>query len=373
MNKNFFEEVYNNPYHISRNNKSQLYVDNYNKYIKNSHNNNNGKKLMSNIFINNGNYLSNSYNRIYNVFKNNNFDENNNLSKSVDLKSYKKLNDIEINNTNSNINTYINNNINNNNTNNNSTNNTNNNNYNNTIINNINTNNNIRNNINIINNNNNNTINNYNLKEHTIPLIKQYYNNNSYNNNNDNERNKIYSYINSNQNPENSYNSYNKYYSRNTNNKLRIKNLRRNFYNTSEYLYEYVPYDPNNYNINKTRDYKRYDKPITIERDLDRYNIPEFPYDKNFAHKYFNSFHNSNRYINKNNTINNSNVDDNNTIKNNPTIKNSILNKATMKSGGSEEMYIGIIEGQGKNAIKKNDIIDTYIDGVESEIQTKVK
>ena len=347
MNNNFFEEVYNNPYHISRNNKSQLYVDNYNKYIKNSNKNNNGKKLLSNIFINNGNYLSNSYNRIYNVFKNNNIDENNNLSKSVDLKSNKRLSDDEINNTN-------------------------NNNYNNNINNNFNKNNNVSNtiNINIINNNNINNDNN-NLNEHTIPLIKQYYNNNNYNNN---ERNQIYSYINSNKNPEDSYNSYNKYYSRNLNNNLRIKNLRKNFYNTSEYLYEYVPYDPNYYNVIKTRDYKRYDKPITIERDLDRYNIPEFPYDKNFAHKYFNSFSNTNRYINKNNTINNNNDDNIYDIKNNPTIKNSsILNKATMKSDGSEEMYIGIIEGQGKNAIKKNDIIDTYIDGAESEIQTKVK
>ena len=43
-----------------------------------------------------------------------------------------------------------------------------------------------------------------------------------------------------------------------------------------------------------------------------------------------------------------------------------------MKSGGSEDVYFGIIEGQAKNALKKNDIIDAYIDGKESEIQTKV-
>ena len=70
------------------------------------------------------------------------------------------------------------------------------------------------------------------------------------------------------------------------------------------------------------------------------------------------------------------NINDNNdnNIHKNPTLRNSsILNKNTMKSNGGEDLFFGIIEGKGTNALKKDDIMDAYIDGAESEIQTKVK
>jgi len=324
MNNNFFEEVYNNPYHISRNNKSQLYVDNYNKYYKNNNNDalKNRKRNLSNIFINNGNYLSNSYDRIYNVFKNNynnteNNNENDNLSKSVVLNKNNSLNQK------------------------------------------------IKNNNFSLSKNNDYTIkeNNINYTEN-IPQIKQYYNPNNYNINNNNN----------NQNLLNNY--YSNINSRNRFIKNPIKNIKKNYYNTSEYLYEYVRYNPENYVPNNTRNYKRSDTQTTIERDLDKYTYPVHPFDKNFGDKYFNYLYSLNKYRKNEEderSVNNSNDNNNSNIYKNPTLRNSIANKNTLKSSLGEEQFFGIIKGQGENAVHPNDVFDAYIDGDKPEIQTNVK